>query len=56
MEKTCDHCGSIIKLTEHKSPMRDKDHINCPNCGELLIEWDGGYYYSNPIVIKKGPR
>ncbi len=49
---TCPACGAKYELFEHKLTMRDKDSIECENCGEQLIRWNGAVMYS----IKKIDR
>ena len=42
----CPKCGTIYELKKHHSPSRDKDSIECYECGETIISWNGGLYYT----------
>ena len=52
-EKICDRCGSEYRLTRHHEAMRDKDSINCEVCGEELISWNGGGYYTSYLLERR---
>ncbi len=39
-------CGAKYKLIEHSIMMRDKDSLECDDCGEELIKWNGGCFYT----------
>lgn len=49
-EKTCDVCGAKYILAEHSIMMRDKDTIECNYCGNTLISWNGGCYYTDEEI------
>ena len=53
MQKTCDKCGSIYELEEHKIMSRDNDSLDCDICGHKLISWNGGCIWTSKL-IKKG--
>ena len=44
-EETCKNCGRVYKFKQHKSPMRDKDSIDC-KCGKEIIKWNGGVWFT----------
>jgi ribosomal protein S27E len=33
--------------------MRDKDSIECEVCGDVLIKWNGGVFYTNEGLIER---
>lgn len=43
--RTCPRCGKRWVITEHHSIMRDKDSLEC-DCGEELMHWNGGVFYT----------
>lgn len=45
--------GSQYDLEYESLPMRDKDSVSCPNCGEHLRRWNGGHQYRTTKV--RGP-
>lgn len=51
--KTCPKCGSDYEFTKLHTPMRDKDKIDCDVCGEELIRWNGGLYYTYKMLRRK---
>ena len=54
MEKICKKCGAKYKIIGHDCPMRDKDNLKCDFCGEILISWNGGVFYSRKLI--SGPN
>lgn len=53
MEVKCNNCGSLYKVRKHKSPIRDKDSIQCEVCNSTLLRWNGGVYYTDCKLINK---
>jgi len=37
---TCE-CGAVYERTEQKVIFRDKDSVNCQECGRELESWNG---------------
>lgn len=52
-QKTCKKCGSVYEITNYKTPMRDRDSIDCNVCGEELMRWNVAAFYRAEL-IKKG--
>ncbi|MGM7637611.1 hypothetical protein [Bacillus sp. Hm123] len=50
--KTCSKCGRRWDIYKVSIPMRDKDSIEC-DCGETLIEWNGGVMFRAEPVGEK---
>lgn len=49
-ELACEQCGAVYRITEHHSPMRDKDSINCRDCGSELLRWNGSTWYTAEYI------
>ncbi len=45
-QRTCAGCGAVYDITKHRSPMRDMDKLECEICGELIMQWNGGVFYT----------
>jgi hypothetical protein len=50
MEKTCKTCGSVYRITEFRTGMRDEDSIDCQVCGTELMSWNGGTMYEAELI------
>lgn len=49
-EIACEQCGAMYRITGHHSPMRDKDSINCRECGNELLRWNGSTWYTAEYI------
>ncbi len=50
----CDQCGSVYKVKSIKSPMRDKDSIDCQVCGEKdIYSWNEAKIWTAILIDRK---
>ena len=51
-EKQCDGCGAKYRVFERSVPFRDKDSIDCQECGSELLSWNGGIVYRVEFICR----
>jgi len=44
----CKGCGAKYLVSEHKTPMRDKESLTCEvkGCGTEIKSWNGGHWFT----------
>jgi hypothetical protein len=42
---TCE-CGARYRVHRHHCITREIDNASCSSCGRLIIEWNGGHFYT----------
>lgn len=41
-----ENCDMVYHLLQVNIPVRDKDSIECKNCGTTIIRWNGDVVYT----------
>lgn len=47
---TCSKCGSTLEIRCIKLPVRDKDTLSCPVCGEHIMSWNEAKTWDAKVI------